>query len=67
MTGGRLLNVRSTSGVGEAFLNILEEFRQRYVISFQPRGVAIDGWHTLDVRVRHRRAEVRARPGYFAK
>jgi len=66
-TGGRLLTVTSTGGLSNAFLNILEEFRQRYLISFQPRGVSSDGWHTLDVRVRNRRAEVKARPGYFAR
>jgi len=67
VTGGRLLSLTSTGGLGNAFLNILEEFRQRYLISFQPRGVSADGWHTLDVRVRNRRAEVKARPGYFAR
>ena len=67
-TGGRLLNVRSTSGLGEAFVSILEEFRQRYLISFTPRGVPTDGWHDLTVRVKNRRnAEVKARRGYFGK
>ena len=67
-TGGRLLNVRSTAGLGDAFVSILEEFRQRYLISFTPRGVATGGWHDLIVRVKGKRnAEVRARRGYFGK
>jgi len=44
-------------------LDILQEFRQRYLISYTPRGVAKDGWHKLDVRVK-RGGTVKARPGY---
>ena len=63
-TGGRLL---LTSGVGDfraAFLEIVAEFRHRYLLGFSPRGVPEDGWHKLDVRVRSRGASVKARPGY---
>jgi VWFA-related protein len=63
-TGGRLL---LTAGVGDfraAFLEIVAEFRHRYLLGYAPRGVADDGWHKLDVRVRGRSASVKARPGY---
>lgn len=63
-TGGRLL---LTSGVGDfraAFLEIVAEFRHRYLLGYTPRGVAEDGWHKLDVRVRGRNASVKARAGY---
>lgn len=49
-----------------ALLQVLQEFRQRYVISYTPQGVSRDGWHTLKVRVKSRGAAVRARPGYLA-
>ena len=66
LTGGALIEVASTRDLAATFVGILEEFRQRYVISYTPRGVATTGWHRLDVRLKGRRATVRARPGYLA-
>ena len=51
---------------GNVFLQVLEEFRQRYVVSYSPSGVSREGWHQLVVRVKGRSATVRARPGYLA-
>ena len=51
---------------GPAFLEILQEFRRRYVITFMPTGVERGGWHQLSVRVVRRNARVQARPGYFS-
>ena len=65
-TGGRLFEVEKTANLGPAFLAILEEFRHRYLVSYTPRGVTKDGWHRLDVRIRNRKATVKARPGYLA-
>lgn len=62
-TGGRVLDVVSTRKLGETFVSILDEFRQRYLLSYTPHGVAKPGWHQLDVRVKNRRATVKARPG----
>ncbi len=66
ITGGRLFSVESTGGLSAVFTKILEEFRNRYLISYSPEGVAAGGWHRLDVRVRNRSTTVKARPGYFA-
>jgi Uncharacterized protein encoded in toxicity protection region of plasmid R478, contains von Willebrand factor (vWF) domain len=66
ITGGRLFSVESTGGLSAVFTKILEEFRNRYLISYSPEGVAAGGWHRLDVRVRNRSVTVKARPGYFA-
>ena len=66
LTGGSLIEIASTRDLGATFLRILEEFRQRYLVSYTPRGVSTDGWHRLDVRVKGRRAMVQARPGYYA-
>ena len=65
-TGGRLFNVESTKGLSAIFLEVLDEFRQRYLISYSPAGVSREGWHALTVRVKGRNATVRARPGYLA-
>jgi Ca-activated chloride channel family protein len=65
-TGGRLFEVEKTANLRAIFLSVLEEFRQRYLVSYTPRGVAKDGWHKLDVRLKNRRATIKARPGYLA-
>jgi Ca-activated chloride channel homolog len=63
--GGRLFEIDKTANLSAIFLEVLREFRQRYLLSYTPRGVAKDGWHRLEVRVK-RKATVKARPGYLA-
>jgi VWFA-related protein len=66
VTGGRFFEIEKTANLPATFLGILEEFRHRYLVSYTPKGVAKDGWHKLDVRVKNRRATIKARPGYLA-
>ena len=66
VTGGSTLRVESTKDLSGAFVKILDEFRQRYLLSYSPAGVARDGWHKLEVRVKNRRVTVKARGGYQA-
>jgi VWFA-related protein len=66
LTGGSLFEIESTKDLSQTFLRILAEFRQRYLLSFSPRGVSPTGWHRLEVRVKGRRATVNARAGYQA-
>lgn len=65
-SGGSLSEIESTKDLTAAFTSILDEFRQRYLISYTPRGVAPGGWHDVTVRVRGRDRRVKARPGYWA-
>lgn len=62
-TGGQLLEVDSAS-LPTAFTRVLDEFRQRYVLSYTLSGAPAVGWHRLDVRVKHRDLTVRTRAGY---
>jgi VWFA-related protein len=64
-TGGRLFYADGAGTLKKTFLDVLGEFRQRYVLSYTPRGVAPDGWHTIDVELRGRSGQVKARRGYF--
>lgn len=64
LTGGSVFEIDSTKDLSQTFLRILAEFRQRYLLSFQPRGVSTTGWHRLEVRLKGRRGTVRARAGY---
>ena len=64
-TGG---DVRSGEGSGVgAFRQIFDDFRQRYLLHYQPAGVPPDGWHDVSVRViRPGKFQVSARKGYMA-
>jgi VWFA-related protein len=66
ITGGSVASVGSTRDLAGLFVRTLDEFRQRYLIAYTPRGVAKGGWHRLDVTVKGRRCTVRARTGYQA-
>lgn len=63
-TGGDVLDGRS-SRLESAFTDVLNEFRQRYLLTFSPERTSTPGWHRLDVRVKRRGVTVRARSGYF--
>jgi VWFA-related protein len=65
-TGGQLIEIESTKDLASTFRGILDEFRRRYLISYSPRDVAPGGWHRLEVRVKRKNANVKARPGYLS-
>jgi VWFA-related protein len=65
-TGGFLVEIESTGDLGSVFVNILEEFRQRYLLAYVPRGVEQAGWHELEVNVKnHQYDKISARKGYM--
>jgi Ca-activated chloride channel family protein len=67
LTGGTLFEADSTKDLDALFIRVLDEFRQRYLVSYSPSGVSKDGWHRLDVRIKNRAGLiVKARPGYQA-
>jgi VWFA-related protein len=66
LTGGRLMELEKASDLASTFRAIVDEFRQRYLVSYTPRGVSKEGWHRFEVRVKRRGVTVKARPGYLA-
>lgn len=64
-TGGRLWTARSEEELRPRFLDVLEDIRSRYLLSYVPRGEASSGWHPVDVRLKRGGLEVLARPGYY--
>jgi hypothetical protein len=64
LTGGRPYEGDDRSDLSATFRAILDEFRDRYLVTCTPRGVPRDGWHALDVEVTRPGARVKARPGY---
>ena len=54
-TGGRFVYASRNTDLAPLFAAMLHDYRQRYILSFTPTGVARgDGWHPLTVRLRGR-------------
>jgi Ca-activated chloride channel family protein len=63
-TGGVVESVSESGNLSTAFRRVLNEFRSSYVLHFVPRGVERAGLHTLEVRVKGKGADIRARRAY---
>ena len=63
-TGGDAFVASQPSHAVVAVRRAVNELRYQYVIAFEPGGQP--GWHPLELRMRNRRHQVRARGGYFA-
>lgn len=67
-TGGRVIHADWSRDLGPVFSSLIREYRQRYILSFTPEGVAKgDGWHRLAVKLRNRAGKVHARSGYWSR
>jgi VWFA-related protein len=64
-TGGRLWQADSPDRLRHAFAAIAEAMSHRYILRYEPRGVARGGWHRIELRLRRGKGEVRARRGYW--
>jgi VWFA-related protein len=65
-TGGQVLYAQDTSNLKDVYLRILNEMETRYLLIYQPQGVAEEGWHKIEVKLKGTRSsDVRARSGYF--
>lgn len=64
-TGGGMHRSRFGDPAVRTFAQILDEFRQSYVLRYSPQGVAPGGWHAVTVTVPAQPAlTIRARSGY---
>ena len=63
-TGGAVLNANRSGQLRNVFKEIVTEFRTRYVLTYQPKGVEGPGWHPIEVKLRGKSGSVRARRGY---
>jgi VWFA-related protein len=66
-TGGRVWETRDEAELRAASAQLLVEIQERYLLRYEPAGVATPGWHALAVRVRGQRGDVRTRSGYFRR
>lgn len=66
-TGGDSHRSRFGDAAVKTFAQILDEFRQSYVLRYSPQGVAANGWHDVRVQVPAQPAlTIKARSGYFS-
>ncbi len=65
ISGGRFIRMESPSKLEKHFTDVLDEMKNRYLLTYSPSGEDEEGWHTLEVKVKKGRAEVRARSGYY--
>lgn len=66
-TGGGYWGVDSEENLEGAFRRVLELANERYVLRYEPEGVARSGLHQLDVSVRRLGVSVRARREYVER
>jgi VWFA-related protein len=64
-TGGEIFAALGPAQASTTARQIISELRQEYWLAFEPG--AAPGWHTLEVRTRHKDLVVRARSGYMVQ
>jgi len=66
-TGGAVIEAARAGRLPQQFVDLLNEFRLGYVLTYTPAGVAMnDGWHKISVKLKGRPGKTRAREGYYA-
>jgi VWFA-related protein len=64
-TGGKYIDAERSDRLRATFVQIVNEFRSRYLLTYTPSGVETGGWHALDVRLKGKKGKVQARRGYL--
>jgi VWFA-related protein len=63
-TGGEVVVANRSSDLQAVFVKIVADFKMRYVLTYSPNNVAPSGWHPIEVRLKNKKGDVRARRGY---
>jgi len=63
-TGGEVIVAAQSRDLRAVFVKIVSAFKTRYMLTYSPENVAAAGWHPLDVRLKDKPGDVRARRGY---
>lgn len=64
-TGGATIVAQSPKDLRPLFSRLVREMQARYVLTYYATGVPASGWHSIEVRLLRRRADVVARRGYW--
>lgn len=63
-TGGEVVVANRSSDLQAVFVKIVSTFKTRYVLTYSPNNVAPSGWHPIEVRLKNKKGDLRARRGY---
>jgi VWFA-related protein len=63
-TGGEVVVANRSSDLQPVFVKIVSDFKTRYVLTYSPANVAPSGWHPIEVHLKNKKGDVRARRGY---
>jgi VWFA-related protein len=66
-TGGATIVAQSPRELRSLFSKLVREMQARYILTYYATGVPASGWHSIEVRLVRRRAELVARRGYWRK
>jgi Ca-activated chloride channel homolog len=66
-TGGAFWPADSAERLRAVFAEIAAAMRHRYVLRFEPSDADRPGWHPLEIRLKGRAGELRARRGYWTR
>jgi Ca-activated chloride channel family protein len=66
VTGGAVMYAEKSEKLSQQFVDLLQEFRLGYVLTYAPTSAArANGWHQIDVHLKDKKGDVRARQGYY--
>ena len=63
-TGGEVLRANGSEPLRDVFVSVMQDFRERYLLTYTPTGVDGTGWHPITVELKGRAGSVLARRGY---
>jgi VWFA-related protein len=64
-TGGRFWGADSPERLRRAFAEIADAMSHRYILRYEPQGVAREGWHRIEIKLRGQKGDLQARHGYW--
>jgi VWFA-related protein len=65
LSGGRFIETAPEAPLPDIFMEVLAELKTRYLLTYSPTDVSKEGWHEIQIKLRRRKTEIRARRGYF--
>ena len=66
-SGGEIYRTTKEEGMETFYARLMEEARHQYTLAYIPHGTdPSSDYHTLEVRVKREKVDIRTRQGYFA-
>jgi len=66
-TGGDLIMAKTAQQLKDLFVRVIGEMQARYILTYYPKGVKREGWHSIEVKLTGAKGDVKARRGYWVR